>query len=57
MVEATHCEHKLTIALWAYRVAYKVTTNCRPFSLAFELEAVMPMEYLVPSLRVAVHER
>ena len=49
-------EHKLTTALWAYRTMYKVATHCTPFSLAFGLEAVMLMEYLVPSLRVAVHE-
>ena len=50
-------EHKLTVALWAYRIAYKVATHCTSFSLAFGLEAVMPMEYLVPSLRVVVRER
>ena len=59
IVEASHgdWEHKLTIALWAYRTVNKVATHCTPFSLAFGLEAVIPMEYLVPSLRVAVHER
>ena len=41
----------------AYRTAYIVATHCTPFSLAFGLEAVMPMEFLVPSLRVAVQER
>ena len=35
---------------------YKMATHCTPFSLAFGLEAVMPMEYLVPSLRMAVRE-
>lgn len=50
-------EHKLTVALLASRIAYKVATHCTSFSLAFGLEAVMPMEYLVPSLRVAVQER
>ena len=40
-------EHKPTAALWAYRTVYKVVTHCTPFSLAFGLEAVMPMEYLV----------
>ena len=34
-------EHKLTVALWAYRTTYKVVTHCTPFSLAFGLEAVM----------------
>ena len=43
--------------LWAYRTAYKVATNHAPFSLAFGMEAVMPMEYIVPSLRVVVMER
>ena len=41
----------------AYWTVYKVATHDTPFSLAFGLEIVMPMEYLVPSLRVAVHER
>ena len=50
-------EHKLTVALWAYRTAYKVATHCTPFNLAFGLEEVMLMEYLVPSLRVAVQAR
>ena len=49
-------EHKLTAALWAYRTPYKVATHCTPFSLAFGLEVVMPMEFLVPSLRVVVRE-
>ena len=31
--------------------------NCTPFSLAFGLEVIMPMEYLVLSLRVVVWER
>ena len=50
-------EHKLTVALWAYRTAYKVATHIIPLNLAFGLEVVMPMEYLVPSLRVVVWER
>ena len=59
MVEASRgdWDHKLTAALWAYRTAYKVATHCTPFSLTFGLQAVMPMEYLVPSLRVEICER
>ena len=34
-----------------------MATHCTPFSLAFGLEAVMPMEFLVPSLRLAVRGR
>lgn len=50
-------EHKLTASLWAYQTAYKVATNCTPFSLAFGMKAVMPMEFVVPSLRVTMKER
>ena len=37
--------------------AYKATTNHTPFSLAFGMKVVMPMEYLEPNWRVAVRER
>ena len=50
-------KHKLTVALWAYQTTYKVAMHCTPFSLAFGFEVVMMMEYLVPSLRVAIWER
>lgn len=42
---------------WAYQIAYNAATNHTPFSLAFGMEAIIPMEYLVPSLRVVVRER
>ena len=59
MVEASHndWEHKLIAMLWAYRIAYKAARNHTPFSLAFGMEVVMPMEYLVLSLKVVVRER
>lgn len=47
-------DQKLDSALWAFRTAYKVTTGFTPFKLVYGLEAVVPMEFLVPSLRVAV---
>jgi len=48
---------KLTAALWAYRTTYKVTTRATPFSLVYGLEATLPIEYEVESLRVAVSTR
>lgn len=59
MVEASRndWEHKLTVALWAYQTVYKVATNSTPFSLTFGLEEVMHVEFLVPSLRIAVREQ
>ena len=50
-------EYKLIAMLWGYRIAYKATTIHIHFSLDFGMEVVMPMVYLVPSLRVAVRER
>ncbi|KAJ7549981.1 hypothetical protein O6H91_07G077200 [Diphasiastrum complanatum] len=50
-------EHKLYAALWAFRTAYKNSTNQTPFQLVYGQEAVMPIEFLIPSLRIAATER
>jgi hypothetical protein len=44
-------------ALWAYRTAHKLTTGYTPFQLTFRFEAVIPMEYEIPSLRLAVQHK
>jgi hypothetical protein len=38
--------------LWAYRTTCKKLTMQTPFKLVYNIEAVVPMEYLVPSLRI-----
>jgi hypothetical protein len=38
--------------LWAYRTICNKLTMHTPFNLVYDLEAVVPMEYLVPSLRI-----
>ena len=45
---------KLTVALWAYKTTFKVTTWATPFSLVFGIEAIKPIEFEIEALRVAV---
>ena len=49
----TDWELKLPSVLWAYRVAYKTTIGTTPFNMVFGLDAILPMEFLIPTLRVA----
>jgi hypothetical protein len=44
---------RVPIMLWAYRTTCKKLTMQTPFKLFYGLEAVVPMEYLVPSLIIA----
>ena len=46
----------LPSALWAYRTVFKVATCLTPFKLAYGMEAITPIKYVVPSLRLAVEE-
>ena len=50
-------DNKLTAALWAYRTTYKVTTRMTPFALMYGLEAILPIEFEIQSLRLAISER
>jgi hypothetical protein len=44
---------RILAILWACRNTCKKSTTQTPFKLVYVLEAVVPMEYLVPSLRIA----
>jgi hypothetical protein len=44
---------KVPAILWAYRTTCKNLTGHTPFKLVYSQEAVVPLEFLVPSLRVA----
>ncbi|XP_059310221.1 uncharacterized protein LOC132061409 [Lycium ferocissimum] len=41
-------------ALWAYRTTYRTPTQATPYSLAYGVEAVLPLERQIPSLRLAI---
>ena len=46
-------EHKLPSVLWAYRTAYKTSVGSTPFKLVYGLNAVLLIEFLMPTLRTA----
>ncbi|XP_022751298.1 uncharacterized protein LOC111299998 [Durio zibethinus] len=43
---------KLSFALHAYRTSVRTSTGATPFSLVYGMEAVLPVEVEIPSLRV-----
>jgi hypothetical protein len=44
----------VVLALWAYRMSVKTATGFSPFQLIYRLEAVLPIECQIPSLKLAV---
>ncbi|CAM8988114.1 unnamed protein product [Rhodiola kirilowii] len=47
---------KIGEALWAYRTTYKTPTQATPYALAYGVEAVLPLELQIPSMRIAIQE-
>jgi hypothetical protein len=41
-------------ALWDYRTPVKTATGFSPFQLVYRLETVLPIEYQIPSLKLAI---
>ena len=41
-------------ALWAYRTVIKIAINFSPYHLVHGVESVLPIEYEIPSLKLAV---
>ncbi|KAF3629332.1 putative homeobox-leucine zipper protein ROC8-like [Capsicum annuum] len=47
---------KMEEALWAYRITYRTSTQDTPYSLAFGIKEVLPLEHQIPFLRLAIQE-
>ncbi|KAL0439242.1 UNVERIFIED_CONTAM: hypothetical protein Slati_2407200 [Sesamum latifolium] len=43
-------------ALWAYRTTVRTPTQSTPCALVYGVEAVLPLEQQIPSLRIAIQE-
>ena len=45
---------KLPFALWVYRTSFRTSTKVTPYSLVYGMEAVIPVEIEIGSLRIAL---
>ena len=48
---------KLPFALWAYRTSFRTSTGATPYSLVYDMEAILPVEIEMGSLRVALEHK
>jgi len=48
---------KLPLTLWGYRTLVRSSTGATPYSLVYGMEAMLPVELEVPSLRVAMESQ
>ena len=48
---------KLPFALWAYHTSFRTSTGATPYSLVYGMEAVLPIEIEIGSLRVALEHQ
>ena len=48
---------KLPFALWAYRTSFRTSTGAIPYSLVYGMEAILPVEIEMRSLRVALEQQ
>ncbi|XP_034686641.1 uncharacterized protein LOC117915182 [Vitis riparia] len=57
MVETSQdWSEKLLFALWAYHTSFRTSTGATPYSLVYGMEAVLPVEIEMGSLRVALEQ-
>ncbi|RVX11377.1 Retrovirus-related Pol polyprotein from transposon 297 [Vitis vinifera] len=47
---------KLLVALWAYRTSFRTSIGATPYSLVYGMEAVLPVEIEMRSLRITLEQ-
>ncbi|KAM2332265.1 hypothetical protein ACFX1X_022845 [Malus domestica] len=47
---------RISEALWAYQTTHRTLTQATPYSLVYGVEALLPLESQIPSLRMAIQE-
>ena len=58
MVETSRdWSEKLPFALWAYCTSFRTSTGATPYSLVYGMEAVLPVEIEMGSLRVTLEQQ
>ena len=58
MVETSRdWSEKLSFSLWAYRTSFHTSTVATPYSLVYGMEAVLPVEIEMGSLRVTLEQQ
>ena len=58
MVETSrYWSEKLPFVLWAYRTSFRTSTRSTPYSLVYGMEAMLPIEIEMGSLRVALEHQ
>ena len=58
MVEASrNWSKKIPFALWAYRTSFRTSIEATSYSLVYGMEAVLPVEIEMGSLRVAQEQQ
>ena len=58
MVETSrNWSEKLPFALWAYRTSFCTSTGATPYSIVYGMEAVLPIEIEMGSLRLTLEQQ
>ncbi|MBT0984565.1 hypothetical protein KJ032_26380, partial [Salmonella enterica subsp. enterica serovar Typhimurium] len=47
---------RISEALWPYKTTHKTLTLAKPYSLVYGVEAILPLESQIPSLKMAIQE-